>query len=506
MSPQKQRRTFISYSRINKEFALKLALELKSAGLDIWLDQLDIPIGEQWDDAIEKALEDCEIFMVILTPASSMSDNVKDEIGYAIDSGKRILPILLENAKVPLRLRRLQYVDFTTKSYEEGVESAKQLIKRLIEEPTVPRDQLAGMAEVPTVEGDQPGIEKESKQVSAASPWQEPQRATTKEQERQAPKPVTPTVPPKTATVSAPAVQKSRMPLILGAAGAGVLVIGAFVVFALMNGPGGEVPTTGGAENTGASPVPVVLEVEPTDTLAPEPTAEAAQPTNTLEPTAVPDSPAPQNQKFFTEEFDGDLSAWYGFLVDRRRDPKQPVIVKEQSVQENPDEYKDINTSAQDSLYLFNIPRRQTTLYSFFDGFNYDDVRVDVRVDSRNINANYVTLICRYSETDGWYEFRIAHNGLYGIYYAKPNATGLITFRTIADGGSDKVKSGNAVNEFGIVCQGSELTLYINGELIKKDKDLLGVLRTGRVGVAVSSLDGLPVSVGFDWVKFSEPE
>jgi hypothetical protein len=254
-------------------------------------------------------------------------------------------------------------------------------------------------------------------------------------------------------------------------------------------------------ENTGASPAPVVLEVEPTNTSAPEPTEEAAPPTSAPEPTAVPDTPAPQNQKFYTEEFGGDVSSWQGFIVDRKRDPKQAVIVKEPN-----EEYTEVTTSAQDSLYFFNISRRQTTIYSFFDAFNYDDVRVDVRVDSHNINANHVTLICRYSEQNGWYEFRIAHNGLYGIYYAKPNATGLITFRTIADGGSDKVKAGNAVNEYAIICQGSELTLYINGELIKQDKDLLGVLRTGKVGVAVTSLDGLPVNVGFDWVKFSEPE
>ncbi len=90
MTLGKQRKTFISYSRDNKEFALKLALELKEAGFPIWLDQLDIPTGVRWDDEIEKALDACDIFMVILTPSSSTSENVKDEIGYAIDSGKRL--------------------------------------------------------------------------------------------------------------------------------------------------------------------------------------------------------------------------------------------------------------------------------------------------------------------------------------------------------------------------------------------------------------------------------
>jgi hypothetical protein len=138
MTTEKQRLTFISYSRGDKEFALALARELRSSGFFIWLDQLDIPTGARWDDEVEKALMESEIFMVILTPKSIASNNVKDEIGFAIDSNKRILPVLLENATVPFRLRRFQYVDFTNIPYNEGIERAKQLLKSLLNEPTRP--------------------------------------------------------------------------------------------------------------------------------------------------------------------------------------------------------------------------------------------------------------------------------------------------------------------------------------------------------------------------------
>jgi hypothetical protein len=130
--------TRTSYSRVNKDFALRLAKELKLEGFNVWLDQLDIPAGSRWDREVEKALKECEIFMIILTPASINSENVLDEIGYTIDKGKRILPVLLENCDVPLRLRRFQYVDFTTKSFEDGVESAKELLKAFIDETSKP--------------------------------------------------------------------------------------------------------------------------------------------------------------------------------------------------------------------------------------------------------------------------------------------------------------------------------------------------------------------------------
>lgn len=47
---------FFSYSRSDSEFVLKLAKDLRDAGVSIWLDQLDIAPGSHWDASIEKAL------------------------------------------------------------------------------------------------------------------------------------------------------------------------------------------------------------------------------------------------------------------------------------------------------------------------------------------------------------------------------------------------------------------------------------------------------------------
>lgn len=119
---------FISYSRTNSSFAVRLAKDLKSAGYDIWLDQLDIPTGARWDDEIEIALEACTTFMIVLSPESIQSQNVKDEIGFAIDSGKDVLPVRIKSGDIPLRLRRFQYVDFTNRPYEESLKKIKSLL------------------------------------------------------------------------------------------------------------------------------------------------------------------------------------------------------------------------------------------------------------------------------------------------------------------------------------------------------------------------------------------
>jgi hypothetical protein len=132
MDSAKRPTAFISYSRSDAVFALDFARELRLAGYPVWLDQLDIPTGARWDDEVEQALRECEIFLIILTPASVSSENVKDEMGYAIDHRKRIMPVLLKECTIPLRLRRFQYVDFTNLEFSEGIRKAKHLLEVLL--------------------------------------------------------------------------------------------------------------------------------------------------------------------------------------------------------------------------------------------------------------------------------------------------------------------------------------------------------------------------------------
>ena len=114
---------FLSYSHHNADFATRLAQNLEKAGYEVWFDRTDIiKTGSRWDDEIVKGLDASEIFLVLLSKSSTASQNVKDEIGYAIDHNKQILPIWLEACEVPLRLRRVQYVDFTNRLFKEGVQ------------------------------------------------------------------------------------------------------------------------------------------------------------------------------------------------------------------------------------------------------------------------------------------------------------------------------------------------------------------------------------------------
>jgi hypothetical protein len=73
---------FLSYSRQDSDFALRLAGDLKTAGANVWLDQMDILAGQRWDRAVEDALANCPRMLLILSPASVNSTNVMDEVSW----------------------------------------------------------------------------------------------------------------------------------------------------------------------------------------------------------------------------------------------------------------------------------------------------------------------------------------------------------------------------------------------------------------------------------------
>ncbi|MDD2922120.1 MAG: toll/interleukin-1 receptor domain-containing protein [Anaerolineales bacterium] len=120
---------FLSYSHSDAAFAAKLAGGLEKAGYEVWLDRTDIQTGARWDDEIVKGLDASAVFLVLLSEASTASQNVKDEIGYALDHNKQILPLLIESCEIPFRLRRVQYVDFAALKYSEGLQTVLSIVK-----------------------------------------------------------------------------------------------------------------------------------------------------------------------------------------------------------------------------------------------------------------------------------------------------------------------------------------------------------------------------------------
>jgi hypothetical protein len=176
-------RAFVSYSRADSEFALRLTGDLKAAGANVWLDQLDIEPGARWDIAVEEALINSALLLVILSSVSVASDNVRDEVSYALSRQMKIIPVLVGDCEVPFRLARFQRLDFR-RDYPVALASLLKTLRveQQASPPPAMRRTAQGILSVPSEHrrraGDQP-LDREKQLPQPAKPQESRERAKT---------------------------------------------------------------------------------------------------------------------------------------------------------------------------------------------------------------------------------------------------------------------------------------------------------------------------------------
>jgi WD40 repeat protein len=227
----------------------------------------------------------------------------------------------------------------------------------------------------------------------------------------------------------------------------------------------------------------VSVTLEPQATLTP--VEQSQQVTATPMPAPVS---AAGSQPFFTEEFDGGLDAWDGFMAT------------------GTDNQVEIGADG-GSLFVQLSPDAEKTprFYLVNPDSEYSNVQLEVSTTNYGNNANGVSLVCHYDGTY-WYEFTVSNAGLYSINAYDPSATELQGYIQLAGGGSAAIKSGQgAVNVYRAICNGSELILYINDVLITAINETRYNLTSGKIGLGVSSPQMLPVEVSFEELTVSQP-
>jgi formylglycine-generating enzyme required for sulfatase activity/GTPase SAR1 family protein len=122
----------ISYARADaRDFAGRLASELRQHGLTAWLDTSDIEGGAQWLRSIQEAINGCKVFVAVRSPAASDSFWVRSERLYALNARKQIVPVVARACdEDDLELISYQPVDFRH-SFEQALPALVERIRTL---------------------------------------------------------------------------------------------------------------------------------------------------------------------------------------------------------------------------------------------------------------------------------------------------------------------------------------------------------------------------------------
>ena len=86
---------FISYGRADSRlFAKRVKERLVDAGLKVWFDFDDIPLGVDYQNQINDGIEKADNILFIISPHSVNSPYCAKEIELALTYNKRIIPLL----------------------------------------------------------------------------------------------------------------------------------------------------------------------------------------------------------------------------------------------------------------------------------------------------------------------------------------------------------------------------------------------------------------------------
>jgi len=111
---------FISYARVDVARAREVYQWLARGGLDCWMDEVWLRVGQDWKKEIDKVIRTCQIFVACLsTKAVDHRGFFQTELRTAYEVWKTVppqhvflLPIRLDECEIPMEIRDLHCLDF----------------------------------------------------------------------------------------------------------------------------------------------------------------------------------------------------------------------------------------------------------------------------------------------------------------------------------------------------------------------------------------------------------
>ena len=145
---------FISWAHKDSDFVKEhLWPDLEKNNVDCWIDVLQLEAGTFWRTKIGEAIKGCKFLIVVLSPTSVTSRYVQEEVQFAYDCNKSIVPVhyadaskeLEEDAGLAMLLRSFPAVDFTRAARSIADGQGPQLDERQAKEYAKGMRELVGL-------------------------------------------------------------------------------------------------------------------------------------------------------------------------------------------------------------------------------------------------------------------------------------------------------------------------------------------------------------------------
>lgn len=128
----KKNRVFISYSWNDKEKVIPIVNSLQESGIDIFMDSIDLNVGQDLEKFIRYNIEGSETIIVFFSKEYINSKWAEFELSTAFNELKRrdinIVPVSIDSSPIPEKLRKYHTINLFKSS--KGIERLVQRLNR----------------------------------------------------------------------------------------------------------------------------------------------------------------------------------------------------------------------------------------------------------------------------------------------------------------------------------------------------------------------------------------
>ena len=165
---------FLSYSRQDFEIVRRLADALEARGKEVWIDTEGIRDAEVFPAALRAAIASSDSLIFVVTPDSARSQYCMHEVDHAVNTGKRIVPVVLRavpDDELPEAIRIRNWIP------ADGAGGFEGAVDRVVAALDTDLDHLRGHTrwEVKALEWQSEGRDKSfllrGAELSAAESW-----------------------------------------------------------------------------------------------------------------------------------------------------------------------------------------------------------------------------------------------------------------------------------------------------------------------------------------------
>jgi len=142
---------FISHSNKDKEIALDIAHAFLEHDIAVFIDVFILRLGDDCQVKLTEALEEAikkGFFLVLLSPDSLESNNVRREVEFALNKQAKIIPIIVRDPEivisqlVSLNIANLYYTDFTKGNFNNNMTDLIEFVKTKLDNIIEKKDEI----------------------------------------------------------------------------------------------------------------------------------------------------------------------------------------------------------------------------------------------------------------------------------------------------------------------------------------------------------------------------